>query len=58
VCCAFARWGETYDGYGGSIKYTDKWAEHSMYAGWEKWGDKWDVNFDPNAHGFMQGEIW
>lgn len=52
------RWGETYDGYGGSIKYTDKWAERSTDGGWEKWGDKWDENFDLNAHGIKQGETW
>ncbi|RVW55601.1 hypothetical protein CK203_102831 [Vitis vinifera] len=23
----FGRWGERYDGHGGSMKYTDKWAE-------------------------------
>ncbi|XP_047169644.1 uncharacterized protein LOC124838163 isoform X2 [Vigna umbellata] len=52
------RWGGKYDGYGGSIKYTDKWAERSVEGGWEKWGDKWDENFDPNAHGVKQGESW
>ncbi|KAK7279289.1 hypothetical protein RJT34_24336 [Clitoria ternatea] len=52
------RWGETYDGYGGSIKYTDKWAERSVDGGWEKWGDKWDENFDLNANGTKQGETW
>lgn len=52
------RWGGKYDGYGGSIKYTDKWAERSVDGGWEKWGDKWDENFDPNSNGVKQGESW
>lgn len=52
------RWGEKYDGQGGSIKYTDKWAERSEGDGWTKWGDKWDENFDPNGHGVKQGETW
>jgi hypothetical protein len=52
------RWGEKYDGYGGSTKYTDKWAERSEGDGWSKWGDKWDEHFDPNGHGIKQGETW
>lgn len=52
------RWGEKYDGQGGSIKYTDKWAERSEGDGWTKWGDKWDEHFDPNGHGVKQGETW
>lgn len=52
------RWGEQYDGQGGSIKYTDKWAERSEGDGWAKWGDKWDEHFDPNGHGVKQGETW
>lgn len=52
------RWGETYDGLGGSIKYTDKWAERFEGDGWSKWGDKWDENFDLNSHGVKQGETW
>ena len=52
------RWGETYDGSGGSTKYTDKWAERSEGDGWSKWGDKWDEHFDPNGHGIKQGETW
>lgn len=52
------RWGEKYDGQGGSMKYTDKWAERSEGDGWTKWGDKWDEHFDPNGHGVKQGETW
>lgn len=52
------RWGEKYDGHGGSTKYTDKWAERSEGDGWTKWGDKWDEDFDPNGHGVKQGETW
>ena len=52
------RWGEKYDGCGGSAKYTDKWAERSEGDGWSKWGDKWDEHFDPNGHGVKQGETW
>jgi hypothetical protein len=52
------RWGEEYDGSGGSVKYTDKWAERSEGDGWSKWGDKWDEHFDPNCHGVKQGETW
>ncbi|KAI3814288.1 hypothetical protein L1987_19039 [Smallanthus sonchifolius] len=52
------RWGEKYDGQGGSVKYTDKWAERSEGDGWTKWGDKWDEHFDPNGHGVKQGETW
>lgn len=52
------RWGEKYDGHGGSVKYTDKWAERCEGDGWTKWGDKWDENFDPNGHGVKQGETW
>ncbi|KAF8673132.1 hypothetical protein HU200_048679 [Digitaria exilis] len=48
----------TYDGSGGSTKYTDKWAERSEGDGWSKWGDKWDEHFDPNGHGIKQGETW
>lgn len=54
----FGRWGEKYDGKGGSIKYTDKWAERFEGDGWSKWGDKWDENFDLNGHGVKQGETW
>ncbi|OEL18553.1 hypothetical protein BAE44_0020428 [Dichanthelium oligosanthes] len=54
----YYRWGETYDGSGGSTKYTDKWAERSEGDGWSKWGDKWDEHFDPNGHGIKQGETW
>ncbi|PWA91786.1 hypothetical protein CTI12_AA088340 [Artemisia annua] len=52
------RWGEKYDGQGGSVKYTDKWAERAEGDGWTKWGDKWDEHFDPNGHGVKQGETW
>ncbi|WVZ50826.1 hypothetical protein U9M48_002048 [Paspalum notatum var. saurae] len=52
------RWGEKYDGFGGSTKYTDKWAERSEGDGWSKWGDKWDEHFDQNGHGTKQGETW
>jgi hypothetical protein len=52
------RWGEKYDGLGGSEKYTDKWAERSEGDGWSKWGDKWDEHFDLNGHGVKQGETW
>ncbi|XP_076953889.1 protein LIKE EARLY STARVATION, chloroplastic-like [Bidens hawaiensis] len=52
------RWGEKYDGQGGSIKYTDKWAERSEGDRWTKWGDKWDEHFDQNGHGVKQGETW
>ncbi|KAF7806922.1 RNA polymerase II transcription elongation factor DSIF/SUPT5H/SPT5 [Senna tora] len=52
------RWGENYDGKGGSMKYTDKWAERFVDDGWEKWGDKWDENFNLNSHGTKQGETW
>lgn len=55
---AFYRWGEKFDGKGGSMKYTDKWAERSEGDGWSKWGDKWDEHFDSNAHGVKQGETW
>lgn len=58
VYFSFDRWGEKYDAQGGSIKYTDKWAERSEGDGWTKWGDKWDENFDPNGHGVKQGETW
>ncbi|KAL8265598.1 hypothetical protein R6Q59_002942 [Mikania micrantha] len=52
------RWGEKYDGQGGSVKYTDKWAERSEGDRWTKWGDKWDEHFDPSGHGVKQGETW
>ncbi|KAL7600663.1 hypothetical protein Lser_V15G22982 [Lactuca serriola] len=52
------RWGEKYDGQGGSVKYTDKWAERSEGERWTKWGDKWDEHFDQNGHGVKQGETW
>ncbi|XP_047956709.1 uncharacterized protein LOC125202369 [Salvia hispanica] len=52
------RWGEKYDGHGGSTKYTDKWAERFEGDGWAKWGDKWDENFDANSQGVKQGESW
>ncbi|KAF5779022.1 hypothetical protein HanRHA438_Chr12g0565771 [Helianthus annuus] len=52
------RWGEKYDGQGGSVKYTDKWAERCEGDRWTKWGDKWDEHFDPNGHGVKQGETW
>ncbi|XP_071698319.1 protein LIKE EARLY STARVATION, chloroplastic [Rutidosis leptorrhynchoides] len=52
------RWGEKYDGQGGSVKYTDKWAERSEGDRWTKWGDKWDEHFDQNGHGVKQGETW
>lgn len=52
------RWGEEYDGHGGSTKYTDKWAERFEGDGWAKWGDKWDEHFDLNGHGVKQGETW
>lgn len=54
----FCRWGEKYDGDGGSSKYTDKWAERSVGDGWAKWGDKWDENFDKYGNGVKQGETW
>ncbi|KAG8370288.1 hypothetical protein BUALT_Bualt14G0101400 [Buddleja alternifolia] len=53
-----SRWGEDYDGQGGSTKYTDKWAERFEGDGWAKWGDKWDEHFDLNSHGVKQGESW
>lgn len=52
------RWGEEYDGHGGSTKYTDKWAERFEGDGWAKWGDKWDEHFDLYGHGVKQGETW
>ncbi|XP_057771506.1 protein LIKE EARLY STARVATION, chloroplastic [Salvia miltiorrhiza] len=52
------RWGEKYDGLGGSTKYTDKWAERYEGDGWAKWGDKWDEHFDANSQGVKQGESW
>nr|GEX06327.1 hypothetical protein [Tanacetum cinerariifolium] len=55
---AFKGWGEKYDGQGGSVKYTDKWAERSEGDGWTKWGDKWDEHFNPNGHGVKKGETW
>lgn len=52
------RWGEMYDGVGGSMRYTDKWSERSEGDGWSKWGDKWDEHFDSNDRGVKQGETW
>lgn len=52
------RWGEKYDGQGGSTKYSDKWSERFEGDGWSKWGDKWDENFDVNGEGVKQGETW
>ena len=43
---------------GGSVKYTDKWAERCEGDAWVKWGDKWDEHFDLNGHGVKQGETW
>ncbi|CAA2960425.1 Hypothetical predicted protein [Olea europaea subsp. europaea] len=58
VLITVARWGEKYDGQGGSTKNTDKWAERFQGDGWDKWGDKWDEHFDLNGHGIKQGEKW
>jgi hypothetical protein len=53
------RWGENFDGQGGAVKYTDKWAETKEFGdAWTKWGDKWDERFDRQGHGVKQGETW
>ena len=50
--------GEDYDGAGGCLKYTDKWAERLVYgAAAEQWGDKWTESFK-DGKGTKHGEVW
>ncbi len=50
--------GEDYDGHGGCVKYTDKWAERLVEGrAPEQWGDKWLETFK-DGKGAKHGEVW
>lgn len=57
------RWGESWNGLGAMMKWTDKWYERDEREGGgapRKWGEKWDERFghDGGGGGCRTGEAW